>query len=72
MPPTSAARNEGATRDRTWAGAGWLAVTRAPAAGGAGPGIGGGDWGGVCNPADNDVNEFVTLSLLHRNEYDMQ
>ena len=40
VPPTSAARNEGATRDRTWAGAGWLAVTRAPAAGGAGPGSG--------------------------------
>ncbi|CAM0121266.1 hypothetical protein SMG44B_20564 [Stenotrophomonas maltophilia] len=28
--------------------------------------------GGVCNPADNDVNEFVTLSLLRRNERGMQ
>ena len=54
------------------AGAAWLAVTRAPAAGGAGPGIGGSDWGGVCNRADNDVNEFVTLSLLRRNECDRQ
>ena len=38
----------------------------------AGPGIGGGDWGGVCNRADNDVNEFVTLSLLRRNECGVQ
>ncbi len=28
----------------------------------------GGDCGGVCNRADNDVNEFVTLSLLRCNE----
>ncbi|CRD56792.1 hypothetical protein BN1263370158 [Stenotrophomonas maltophilia] len=32
----------------------------------------GGDWGGVCNRADNDVNEFVTLSLLRRNECGVQ
>ena len=32
----------------------------------------GGDCGGVCNRADNDVNEFVTLSLLRCNERGVQ